>query len=731
MTILTSRLSQALHTYGTGAVADFPDISLIIASPDIDSGWGVDNNDQRKKVKIEDIRLASVFGVDYFVQPPLGNTVTDPDQQTLYYAIKAHRFPNVLQCSSCKGLYYINEDLKILQNNTIAPAQQPDNRREGFKCPVCNPAKPLSPSRFVIATEDGHLDDFPWDWFVHRNAPDKEIKRYKKGSEGNTHSCLVQKNKRNLKMTSTGPSLSNIYIECTQCGASEGLGAIFDQEETFITKNDNYLWFTNSMLAMPQKQMTTIKQNERIVAYSFWRERTNAVTDNGILNAARNNSAEWSRIKAKYPRTLQRGASNIYFPVGFKGISIPNYLVNQDSIHAVPEDFIGLLNRILEHHTDLVNFETDTEKIYYLINLNDAVLWGLFGYNGTYSAKDIKKYIIQLYPSPDTVLEETSEKKTKLRKEEFDFFITENQDIPIDFWYKSRSFKGDALGEISSFIDELVLFDKLREVRVLKGFTRVRPLAFEDLIFAQNRNEIEERYRNEFARIRDVRINDGTHIKHDTAPSTNWLPGIEVKGEGFFLKFNDEVLDEWKNIAGISDRVETLQRNYMTSLKRFGSIPDDFEGELVNARYLLTHTVSHIIIDALVNDSGYNAASLSEIIYCSKETDNFKMNGILIYTSSPDAEGTLGGLADQGNPNNLNRIFRKALEKARWCSSDPLCIETEHGQGFMGVNLAACHSCCMLPETSCENANKFLDRAMLVGSLTNPNFGFFKHINYI
>ena len=99
------------------------------------------------------------------------------------------------------------------------------------------------------------------------------------------------------------------------------------------------------------------------------------------------------------------------------------------------------------------------------------------------------------------------------------------------------------------------------------------------------------------------------------------------------------------------------------------------------------------------------------------------MNGILIYTSSSDSEGTLGGLVEKGDSTILNSIVEKALSKARWCSSDPLCIEETNGKGFMGVNLAACHSCALLPETSCCNMNKFLDRGLVIGTLDNPEIG--------
>ena len=101
------------------------------------------------------------------------------------------------------------------------------------------------------------------------------------------------------------------------------------------------------------------------------------------------------------------------------------------------------------------------------------------------------------------------------------------------------------------------------------------------------------------------------------------------------------------------------------------------------------------------------------------------MNGILIYTTTSDAEGSLGGLVEKGQPEYFSSVIKKGVDNSRWCSSDPLCISTEQGQGFMGLNLAACYSCVLLPETSCEKMNKYLDRATLIGTLNNPEIGFF------
>jgi hypothetical protein len=101
------------------------------------------------------------------------------------------------------------------------------------------------------------------------------------------------------------------------------------------------------------------------------------------------------------------------------------------------------------------------------------------------------------------------------------------------------------------------------------------------------------------------------------------------------------------------------------------------------------------------------------------------MAALLIFTSSPDADGTLGGLARQGESGNIVRVFEDTLASMTWCSSDPLCIEGVHATSEP-ANGSACHACMLVPETSCEEFNVFLDRALLVGTPTQPDLGYFR-----
>ena len=86
----------------------------------------------------------------------------------------------------------------------------------------------------------------------------------------------------------------------------------------------------------------------------------------------------------------------------------------------------------------------------------------------------------------------------------------------------------------------------------------------------------------------------------------------------------------------------------------------------------------------------------------------------------------MGGLVRMARPDNLRSVFAAAIANARWCSTDPVCMDAgEKGQGPDSCNLAACHGCGLLPETSCEEFNRFLDRGIVVGTFADPALGYF------
>ena len=197
------------------------------------------------------------------------------------------------------------------------------------------------------------------------------------------------------------------------------------------------------------------------------------------------------------------------------------------------------------------------------------------------------------------------------------------------------------------------------------------------------------------------------------------------------LNYNeiDERMTDFVNtmdIKATSDKIETIdakhvQENYANTLTG-KSNPRE-----ISAKFLMLHTLSHLLISQLSFECGYSVASLSERIYCSNKEDNKEMSGIFIYTANGDSEGTLGGLVRQGRPDAFPRIFKKAIFNAQTCSNDPVCIMSR-GQGQDSLNLAACHACALLPETCCEERNRFLDRGLIVGTYDNPQIGFWSSL---
>ena len=206
-------------------------------------------------------------------------------------------------------------------------------------------------------------------------------------------------------------------------------------------------------------------------------------------------------------------------------------------------------------------------------------------------------------------------------------------------------------------------------------------------------------------------------------PETDWYPAYQVRGEGIFIEFDDKAIDRWADAnPEIQKRVSIVNKNYNESF-----LSENRE-RTITAKYLLLHTLSHLLIKELSFECGYSIASLKERIYCGEENDGKQMAGIFIYTASGDSEGTMGGLVRQGQFDTFPDIFNKALKSALTCSNDPVC-SLSLGQGRESLNLSACYSCTLIPETSCEEFNIFLDRGCVVGTFDNREIGFYS--NYL
>jgi hypothetical protein len=233
---------------------------------------------------------------------------------------------------------------------------------------------------------------------------------------------------------------------------------------------------------------------------------------------------------------------------------------------------------------------------------------------------------------------------------------------------------------LGGFVDSVYLVERLREVRAFRGFRRQDPA--------------------------------GKLVAPDLGkdPPLPWLPAMEVFGEGIMIVLSNDALTKWERqySGSLDSRTNHLAdriRDSDSPARRFS----DHAESLV--RFMVLHTLSHLLMRQLCYECGYGSAALRERLYAFEDRC-----GVLIYTAEGDSEGSLGGLVRQGRTDRIGTTIRAALRRASWCSNDPICREMP-AHGFSGLVRAACHACAYAPETSCTHLNALLDRELLVSDM--------------
>src|SRR5581483_5495068 len=257
--------------------------------------------------------------------------------------------------------------------------------------------------------------------------------------------------------------------------------------------------------------------------------------------------------------------------------------------------------------------------------------------------------------------------------------------LPERTWRRSRRADG---------IAAVIQLHRLREVMALIGFTRLEA-AMPD-IHGEYESDVE---------------------RAQIASEPAWFSAVENRGEGIFVQLRGDAVRAWLEREAVRRRLDALADGHR-----------HWERERRHARpfpggpYVLLHTLSHVLLQSLAMCSGYPASSLRERIYADLAGKRF---GLLLYTGSPDAEGTLGGLVQQAR--QLEEHLAQALRMSGLCSNDPICAQHAPGESMEGrwLHGAACHGCAFVAETSCEMRNDYLDRALVVPVLGVPDTAFF------
>lgn len=271
------------------------------------------------------------------------------------------------------------------------------------------------------------------------------------------------------------------------------------------------------------------------------------------------------------------------------------------------------------------------------------------------------------------------------------------QTLPRDLW------EGEVGGDAQTTgVRALVAVHRLREVSALYGFTRFEPAP----------NAVDDGLEDKQLAVRGAPISKGA----------NWLPAVEQFGEGLFVHIDPTAMADWLAREPVARRHDKLVAGHGHWQKRFRENPPVFPG----TSYVFLHSLSHALMSEISIDCGYPASALKERIYAFTESlgekDRF---GILIYTASPGAQGTLGGLVAAAP--RFARILRSALDRLAICSNDPVCADhlPDDRSGDRATHGAACHGCLLISETSCEARNQSLDRALLVDTMAQSGAAFF------
>ncbi|WP_429066527.1 DrmB family protein [Aeromonas bestiarum] len=269
------RPSQLLWTYGPGALIDLPNLSVVTL--------GIDRWEKDRCQPIQEARLLAAVRKELGAQvenlrmPPFQlNEITDQYSAEATIGVPVRPFPRWMRCVKCGLLSPYDAGLFEIKEHRYRP------ERTRFVHKGCRgsegdkPAKDADavPARFLLACRDGHLDDFPWHYFVH----------------GGNSSC-----KGTLRFYESGASLQteNLWVKCDTCETSRSLAQAFgkagkenlpacrgrhphldhfdnecDEEARAVLLGATNSWFpiTLSALAIPQSNVSPLHQ----IIIDYW-----------------------------------------------------------------------------------------------------------------------------------------------------------------------------------------------------------------------------------------------------------------------------------------------------------------------------------------------------------------------------------------------------------------------------------------------------------------------------
>ena len=593
-----ARPTALMFTSGVGAIAELPNLTVIIRGLD---AWDITDADVVNEPRLLSAVQARLgMQVEKMVAPPHApENSDDPTGTWSRIGVPVTPFPRWLRCTRCDYLGPMDSDQFALQTFSVNVDK---SRFVHTNCQQAPKGGLAVAARFVLACEHGHLDDFPYAYFVHHGQPCARP-RYEMQDFG-----------RGL-----GPQVS---VKCTSCGATQTMITAFGPKAA------------------------------------------------GLLPSCRGRNPQLGSVEnqpcRQTPRAMVLGASNLWFPQVLTSLYLPHaggdlhtlIQANWAKFQAMGDNLDAILGYALAQDADL------------------APLRG-------FPVADVKQAVIELRApasgAPDSDID--------LKTPEWEAFTNPGGNLaPGDADFRLKPVPLPSIApEIG--LSNVVLVERLRLAKAFVGFTRISSYDPEDT----------------HSNVKSGRL---------AHSSPTWVPAVDARGEGIFLRFDENFISQWEAQARDNGTLKPLFDAHRERNRRIGKTgPAEYSG-WIGERAVLLHTLAHGLIRQMSLDCGYSAQSLSERIYTGTPTSPHA--GILIYTTAADSEGTLGGLVYLGQPLTLDRLIRAALSDAVRCSGDPLCGEHQPTADLMQLHGAACHLCTFAAETTCEYNNRYLDRAVLV-----------------
>lgn len=598
------RLSQVVLTFGPGAMVDLRDHAVLVGGTDF---WRYDKYKDQGFIdepRLRDSIVAKVgskLGVELHVGrafrlPPAG----DDDAPTQHNGIQVAEFPTWFVCQQCRAL----GQSKNLEREKYRYVHHCTNTQRGFCVPV----------RFVGACRRGHLQEFPWNWFVHVSAETR---------------CMAPE--LYLEEDASG-DFAGIRVVCRSCDASRKLSEA-REPKILPTCHGERPWL-----------------------------------------GPEGNEEKGCEEKMTL---LVRTASSGYFSQWMSALSIP------DKSREV-------LSRVQQADVWSVLQEAAREDLAIYRKI-PAVKNALREYDDE-----------QIWTAIETIRKGKTPAREELRTAEYKVFLEAKDEVPGQLPPRDEPFFACRLPpkryELPARVSRIVLAKKVRQVRAQVGLTRLSATA------------------------QDLQGTPGdTSNLQPLGLVQTWLPAAEIFGEGVLVCLDEAAVLEWEKRDAVMAREQELAEGYELEFGASNRGPG-FPG----ARFYLLHSLAHLLMSSISLQCGYSASALSERIYCAPATDALPMAAIFIMTGTSGAEGTLGGLVEQGR--FLHRHLRRAWDMASLCSSDPVCAHhSPRDPSGRYLEGAACHGCLFVAEPACERFNRYLDRALVVPAMGHdPNLAFFK-----